>query len=360
MDSNTISKGILRAIAVILGISLLLLFLFKIQSIIIYIIVAAIVSLISRPFIQFLKEKLKLPNTIAVITTLIVLIFLMIGLISMFVPLIVKQGENLSLLNIDTLRLNIRTILRELNIYFSSYNIDLLTELKDVGIIKNLTVIPNLLNSIIEVLGNFSIAIFSIIFITFFFMKDRMLVEDSVATIVNEKNQQRIRTSFVKIKNLLTRYFIGLVFQITILFVIYTITLITFGIENALVIAFLCALLNLIPYIGPLIGGILMLFLTMSSNLGFDFRTVILPTTIYVMFGYIIAQLVDNFLSQPLIFSNRVKSHPLEIFLVIMISGTLFGIVGMIIAIPTYTVIKVILQEFLADNKIVQSLTKNF
>lgn len=360
MDSNTISKGILRAIAVIVGISLLSLFLFKIQSIIIYIIVAAIVSLISRPFIQFLKEKLKFPNTIAVITTLIVLIFLMIGLISMFVPLIVKQGENLSLLNIDTLRLNIRTILRELNIYFSGYNIDLLTELKDVGIIKNLTVIPNLLNSIIEVLGNFSIAIFSIIFITFFFMKDRMLVEDSVTTIVNEKSQQRIRTSFVKIKNLLTRYFIGLVLQITILFVIYTITLLTFGIENALVIAFLCALLNIIPYIGPLIGGILMLFLTMSSNLGYDFSTVILPTTIYVMFGYIVAQLIDNFLSQPLIFSNRVKSHPLEIFLVIMISGTLFGIIGMIIAIPTYTVIKVILQEFLADNKIVQSLTKNF
>jgi len=360
MNSNTITNGILKAIAVIGGIVLLLFFLFKIQSILIYIIVAAIVSLISRPFIQFLKEKLKFPNTIAVILTLIVLVFLMVSLISMFVPLIMEQGENLSLLNIDSLRLNIRTLLQELNIYFSGYNIDLVNEIKDAGIIKNLTVIPNILNSVIGVLGNFSIALFSTIFITFFFMKDRMLVENSVTIMVNEKNQQKVRTSFIKMKNLLTRYFIGLVFQITILFVIYTITLLVFGIENAIVIAFLCALLNLIPYIGPLIGGILMLFLTMSSNLGYDFKTVILPTTVYVMFGYIFAQLVDNFLSQPLIFSNRVKSHPLEIFLVIMISGTLFGIVGMIIAIPTYTVIKVILQEFLSDNKIVQSLTKNF
>jgi len=57
-----------------------------------------------------------------------------------------------------------------------------------------------------------------------------------------------------------------------------------------------------------------MLFLTMSSNLGQDFRTVILPTTLFVMTGYVLAQLIDNFLSQPLIFSNRVKSHPLEIF----------------------------------------------
>lgn len=360
MNSNTISKGILRALTVIIGVSLLLFFLFKIQSIIVYILVAAVISLISRPFILFLRLKLKLPNTMAVIITLIALIFLIIGLISMFVPLIMKQGENLSLLNIDTLRLNIQTLLKEVNMYFLGYNIDLVGELKDSGFLKNLTAIPNLLNSVIGILGNFSIALFSIIFITFFFMKDSTIVENSIYTMVNQESQSKMKTSFEKIKNLLSRYFIGLVLQITILFIIYTITLLIFGIENALVIAFLCALLNLIPYIGPLIGGILMIFLTMSSNLGTDFRTVILPTTVYVMIGYLIAQLIDNFLSQPLIFSNSVKSHPLEIFLVIIISGNLFGIAGMIVAVPAYTVIKVILKEFLSENKIVKSLTKNF
>ena len=97
----------------------------------------------------------------------------------------------------------------------------------------------------------------------------------------------------------------------------------------------------------------------MSSNLGQDFQSDILPTTIYVMIGYIIAQLIDNFISQPLIFSNSVKSHPLEIFLIIMIGGVLFGVKGMIVAIPIYTAIKVISKAFLADNKIVKSLTKD-
>jgi len=360
MDSKAISKGILRAVATIAGVSILLLFLFKITSILIYLIVAAIISLICRSFIQLLNVKLKVPNTLAVIVTLFILASLIIGLISMFIPLILKQGENLSLLNIDTLRANINWLLSEVNIYFLDYDIDLLNELKDIGVLKNLNIIPNLLNSVIGVLGNFGIAMFSIIFLAFFFMKDHMLVEKSISTIVNEKSQDKVRTSLKKIKNLLSRYFIGLLFQISILFIIYTITLLIFGIENAFVIAFLCALLNLIPYVGPLIGGFLMLFLTMSSNLGQDFRSVILPTTIYVMIGYILAQLIDNFLSQPLIFSNRVKSHPLEIFLVIMISGTLFGIIGMIIAVPTYTCIKVVLQEFLSDNKIVKSLTKDF
>ena len=71
------------------------------------------------------------------------------------------------------------------------------------------------------------------------------------------------------------------------------------------------------------------------------------------------AQLIDNFLSQPYIFSNSVKSHPLEIFLVILSGGILFGIVGMILAIPLYTVIKVFLKVFFSDNKLVKKLTKN-
>ena len=72
-----------------------------------------------------------------------------------------------------------------------------------------------------------------------------------------------------------------------------------------------------------------------------------------------IGQLIDNFFSQPFIFSNSVKSHPLEIFLVIIIAGLLFGVVGMIVAVPGYTAIKVILKEFLAENQIVKRLTKN-
>jgi predicted PurR-regulated permease PerM len=74
--------------------------------------------------------------------------------------------------------------------------------------------------------------------------------------------------------------------------------------------------------------------------------------------GYVIAQLIDNFFSQPYIFSKSVKSHPLEIFLIIIIGGLLFGITGMILAVPSYTVLKVILKEFLSENRIVRSLTK--
>ena len=359
MKPNTVTKGILKAIAIIVGVLLLVYFLYKVQAIIVYLVISVVISLIGRPIIRFLKHKLKFPNTVAVISTMLLFLGILSGLISMFIPLIVKQGENLSLLNIEQLQNTIEHLLTQINDYFLAHNIDILNELKNADLFKNVTAIPTLLNSVIGTVGSLSIGLFSIIFITFFFMKDTHLVENSIYIMVSDKSEGKLRKSIETIKNLLSRYFIGLVFQITILFVIYTGTLLIFGIENAIVIAFLCALLNLIPYVGPLIGGILMLFLTMSSNLGQDFQTEIVPTTIYVMIGYIIAQLIDNFLSQPLIFSKSVKSHPLEIFLVIMIGGVLFGVTGMIVAVPTYTAIKVILKAFLADNKIVQSLTKN-
>jgi predicted PurR-regulated permease PerM len=178
--------------------------------------------------------------------------------------------------------------------------------------------------------------------------------------LVNDKITDRVEKSIEKTKNLLSRYFLGLLLQISILLVIYSIVLALFNVENAFIIAFLCALLNLIPYLGPIVGAILMILLTMSSFIGADFSSVIIPKTLYVMIGFLIGQIIDNFVSQPFIFSNSVKSHPLEIFIVILASGTLIGPVGMIIAIPLYTTLKVIAQEFLSENKIVKSLTKNF
>jgi predicted PurR-regulated permease PerM len=275
--------------------------------------------------------------------------------------LLIKQGQNLSLLNIEALQQNLENLYNEVTTYFGITTVDLKVQLRESKLFSriNFGVIPEFLNSVVGLLGSISIGLFSVIFIAFFYLKDSKLLQDNLMALVPDEKEAKLKKSIYTIKLLLSRYFGGLVLQISILFVIYTAVLLIFGIENPVVIAFLCALLNLIPYIGPIISGFLMALLTMTSNLGADFSTVILPKTIFVMIGFAIGQLVDNFFSQPFIFSNSVKSHPLEIFLVIIIGGLLFGITGMVIAVPGYTVIKVILKEFFADNKIVKSLTKN-
>ncbi|OIQ28558.1 MAG: AI-2E family transporter [Bacteroidetes bacterium MedPE-SWsnd-G2] len=361
MKAQDITKGILGAIGTILAIVIVGYFLVQIQSVLVYIAIAGITALIGRPLVNIFNKKLKFNLTISVVITISLFVGLLIGLISLFVPLIVEQGQNLSLLDIESVKGNMNEVYKQFISYFNLKDVNVSDKLQDSNLWSkvNLNLIPELLNSVIGGFGSFSIGLFSVMFITFFFLKDGGSIESGVMSLLKTKDRHHWQNSFHKIKNFLSRYFVGLIIQISILFVIYTITLLIVGIDNAIVIAFLCALLNLIPYLGPLISAILMCFLTMTSNLGAGFSEVILPKTIYVMIGFGIGQLVDNFFSQPFIFSKSMKSHPLEIFLVILISGILFGVVGMVIAVPSFTAIKVILKEFLSENKVVQQLTKD-
>ena len=359
MNSKTITNGILKALGITLGVVLLGYFLYTIKSVLIYIIIAGILSLIARPSIFFLRKKLKVPNTIAVVLTMFLMLGFLTCLILMFIPLIAEQGRSLSLLEVDNLQKNIQEIFNQTTTYFTSQGIDVLSELKNVDFIAQFKEIPNLLNSVLGAVGSLSVGLFSVLFISFFFMKDSQLLKNSVMAVIPNKTEGRFSKSLEIINDLLSRYFIGLLFQITILFILYTLILLVFDIDNAVVIAFLCALLNLIPYVGPMIGAVIMFVLSMTSNIGLDFQSEILSTSLWIMFWYLMAQLIDNFISQPLIFSKTTKSHPLEIFLIIIIGGLLYGVVGMITAVPLYTALKVILKEFLSDNKIVKSITKD-
>jgi len=353
--SNSIVNAVLKLSLIGFGVFIFL----KLNIVIIYFIVAAIISLIGRPIVIFLEQKLKFRKLFAALFTLLFLVGLIFGLISLIIPLIVKQGESLSLLNLKALESNFNQLMIEISNYFNLDGLSGSRNLNSLLNIENLEAIPNFLNYLLSLLGSFTVGLFSVMFISFFLLKDSRILENTILLLVNDKNQEKLENSIEKIKNLLSRYFLGLLLQISILIVFYTIVLSVFSIENAFVIAFLCALLNLIPYIGPVIGIFLMMFLTMTSNIGADFSTVILPKTLYVLIGFTIGQIIDNIFSQPYIFSNSVKSHPLEIFIVILAGGTLLGTTGMIVAIPLYTSLKVILKEFLFDNKIVKSITKD-
>ena len=361
MFSGFVPNSLFKSIFYLISLILIGYIIYELKIIAGYVIIASILTLLARPVVKLLNSKLKFGSTLASIVAISFILIVISGVISLLIPLVLEQGKNLSLLNVNAFQDKINTLYIEFNGYLNKFNIDLSQSLIDIeGLTKNsVEAIPVLLNSVGSILGSITLGILSVIFITFFLLKDGEYFEKLFTQLFPTKMKKRIEKSLIEIKVLLSRYFLGLLFQITILFTMYTIILLIFGVKDAVVIAFLCALLNLIPYIGPLIGIILMSFLTMTSYLGQDFSSVIIPKTIYVIIGYVFAQLIDNFLSQPYIFSNSIKSHPLEIFLVILSGGILFGIVGMILAIPLYTVIKVFLKVFFSNNALVKKLTKN-
>ncbi|CAD0009259.1 AI-2E family transporter [Flavobacterium chungangense] len=360
ITSKIISNGILRALTTILIIGAVLYFLYEIQTVIVYLCISLILCLIANPMVQFLKNKLKFGNSLAATTAILFFILMMVGFIFLFVPLIISQANNLALLDSNQLQLQFIETERSIETYFNIKHVDIDQMLKESKITSmfNFSYFTRFINSILGFVADMGMGLVSVFFITFFFVKDQDDFKAKARKILPDNNEDKIINSITKINHFLTRYFIGLLLQLTVVFILYLIVLIIFGNKNAFVIAFLCAILNIIPYIGPIIGTILAGILTMISLIGADFQSEILPTTIYVIIGFLIVQAIDNNISQPIISSKSVNSHPLEIFLITIISGITFGIVGMIIAIPVFTMVKVILKEFFPDNKIVTVLTE--
>lgn len=363
MNSKPIAEGIYKAFLLIAFTFLLIFFLYLIQSVIAYVLLAMVFALIGRPVVLWLRTKLKFPNLLAVSIAILLLFALLVGLVWLFIPLVTEQGEKLALLDLKNMQVEVEIFFQELSDSFgASKEIveDMVEEVDIEETVKkelNTGFLPRAFNSLMEIAGTMSISLFSIIFISFFLLKDTKTIQGTMVRMFPSTHRPQIMNSIAVTKNLLSRYFIGLLLQILVLFIIYAATLTIVGIEHPLAIAFLCALFNIIPYAGPIIGAVFMMVFTVTSNLGLDFSSEILPKLGYVAIGVVVGQLIDNFFSQPFIFSNSVKSHPLEIFLIIIIAGLLFGIVGMIVAVPGYTVLKVILREFFPENRIVKALT---
>tara|TARA_B100001939_G_scaffold338946_1_gene345128 strand:+ start:6789 stop:7868 length:1080 start_codon:yes stop_codon:yes gene_type:complete len=358
MKPKELTRAIVQAFIIIVLLIGLYQVVLSIQSVLSYILIAAVVSLVGRPIAQLLK-RIKFGNTLSSVTTIAILMTTFFGIVSLLLPVIFEQAKNLSLLNVNAFEATATKLMNELSIYLLDYGVDLQSWVDRSLAEVDYSFLPDAINTVLNGLSGFTIGVFSVIFISFFFLRDSGLLERMVMVFVADKNIKRFEKSIFSIKNLLSRYFIGLLVQITVLFIVYTLVLLIFGIPNAVTIALVCALLNIIPFLGPIIGTVLIVFLTMTSNLDASFASVTLPKTIYVLIGFTIGQLIDNFLTQPYVFSTSVKSHPLEIFIIILVGGLLFGPLGMIIAVPLYTALKVIFKEFYAHNKIVKALTKN-
>lgn len=363
MTSKEISYGIVKAVGILVATSIAIFFLYKISTVIIYCILALVISLLLNPLVLFLRRKLKFNNTLAVITSLLVALLLISGFILLFVPLLLDQGKNLSLVDITALEKNYHVLLQNITLFLDTYNIDSkqVLESSKLSSFSTFEFIPNFINSFLNTLGNFSVGFASVLFITFFILKERDVIYIKFEKLLPADQKDKIVNSVKKINHMLSRYFLGLVLQLVIIMILYLIVFLIFGIDNALIIALLCAVFNIVPYVGPLITTVVACLLVMTSGIGAgaDFANETLPTTLFVFIGMSLVQVIDNNISSPLIFSKSTNSHPLEIFLVILMAGILFGITGMIIAVPFYTSLKVIGKEFFPENTIIKAFTKN-
>lgn len=219
--------------------------------------------------------------------------------------------------------------------------------------------IQNFLGGMFGFLGNLLIAVFSILFIAYFFLREQGLFTGMITNLVPDKYVVETEHAIDESSQLLVRYFIGIATQIIFITTLVSLLLSLFGIKNALLIGFFAALMNVIPYIGPILGATFAVAITFTSNLELSFYNELLPVMGKVAIVFVIMQLIDNFLIQPFIFGRSVKAHPLEIFLIVLVGAQLGGVLGMVLAIPVYTVLRVVGKVFLSEFKVIQKLTES-
>lgn len=219
--------------------------------------------------------------------------------------------------------------------------------------------IQDFFSGLMSMFGNIMIGLMSVFFIAFFFLREQGLFLDAIKSIVPNEYEEGTTVALEETSTLLIRYFVGILVQMTIITLFVSISLKVLGIPNSLLIGFFAAIMNVIPYIGPLLGAALGIIITISSGLDLSFYNELLPSIFKVMGVFFVMQMTDNFILQPNIFSKSVKAHPLEIFIVVLIGAKLGGILGMVLAIPAYTVLRVVAKVFLSEFKVVQRLTKN-
>lgn len=353
------------------GLAIVLFLLWYFSSIVAYVLVSAVLSLIGKPLVDLICRirirSWQPPKVLGAIVAIISLWFLFILFFRIMIPLVISQINDLSTVNVPGMIANFQQPLESLDEFIQKYLPASAREfsiqeflIEKVSSVVNVGILTQFFSSTASLLGNLLIAAFSITFITFFFLKDEGLFFEGVIILFPEKFEKNIKHALISINKLLRRYFIGIVLQSTGIMMLDTIGLMIIGIpfHTAVVIGLFRGILNVIPYVGPIVGSVLGIIIGVATNLNLEFATQMVPLLIYMAIIFSVVQLIDNFVFQPLIFSSSVHAHPLEIFIVLLIAGSIGGILGMLLAIPGYTVLRVFAKEFFNNFRVVQKLTE--
>lgn len=368
--TEKLSKLIIYAIVAGVGLALCWYF----RNVIIYILLAGVLSLIGRPLMRILGKirirKKVMPSWLCAIMAIMLILFVFLGVVTLVIPVVSNVIRDISSVNVESTVKSISVPLQDINRFlvekYPSLGTDFRIEkfiLQQTQKLFDISMVSSVLSGVTSFLTSFGIGLFSVVFIAFFFFKDDSLFSRIVMALTPSRHEEEITRSLDDVSNLLTRYFLGLLTEIagvTTLNFLGLLLIARMGFTASFGIAFMTGLLNTIPYVGPLTGGVLGTILALvmkyagAASIGLDVSLGVFIAILVAIFC--VTQIVDNFLFQPIIYSSSIKAHPLEIFIVLLMAGHLGGALGMIVAIPCYTVVRVFAGRFLRNIKFIRML----
>lgn len=357
-------KAFIKPIAGLLAVGLLIYFF---PDIFLYFTIAIVLSMLGRPLCELIKKfhikKFHLGDSLSAVVTMFAMFLIFSLIFLIIIPLVNKEITILSKIDTNAIVEYLEQPLEKIYNFLIQYNIirpeeDILKMIEGkLYSIVNWDNFSSILESFVSKTSSLVVGAFSTIFLTFFLLREPKIVHNIFMAITPDEQTSRMNNILHDSRVMLTRYLFGLLSEVLCMMILIFLGLTVFGIENALIIAVIGGLMNIIPYLGPLMGCIVGVIIGIISNLGIGTYGMILPNTLEIIGVFVVANLIDNFILQPTIYSKSVFAHPIEIFLVILMAGNVGGVVGMIIAIPSYTLIRIIARQLLSEFKFIELLT---
>ncbi len=342
MLRNLTLEKIVKSILFAAGILVVGLILYNYSSLAVYAIIALLFSYLLEPFVNRMQAA-GMSRTIAIIITLMTVLLVLIWISTSVIPIVANrmailarqlQSENLAIIA-QQVEFHLRT-------YFDFIPSGYLEE-NITGFIEdifNFGRLSNVLGNVIAIFTNLFAAFLVIPFATFFFLKDGYKIRRDLMKMVPNKYFETTLSLIDKIESRLGYYFRSVVLQCTLVGIASWLALSVAGLNNAGTVGIIIGVANTIPYFGPVLGYLISIVISIIETGDFS---LVIPCIIAVMF----AQILDNVILQPLIFSKSADMHPVAILFIILIGAQTAGIFGMLVAIPIATIIKITVNQII-------------
>ncbi|KMQ69596.1 permease [Chryseobacterium sp. FH2] len=305
------------------------------QSILAPFFLAFLMAMLFLPFATFLERRLRFPRSISTMTSVMIMLVILAGVIYFF-------GSQLSSFSKDLphLRGQFTTVFNNLQHWVSdTFHIKINEQLDylDQGLNKLLSSSGVILGFTFGVFSTgFGFIVFFILFFIFI-LNYRRVLNNFIVTVFNEKHKTSVQEVVNEVRMMTKKYIIGLCLQVFIVSILASIVLTVLGVKYAVLLAVLTGLLNVIPYLGICISLLISCFIAFATGTP--------STCIYVVIGYIAVHIVDGNIVLPFVVGSKVKINALFSFLGIIIGEHLWGIAGMFLCIPAIAILKIIFER---------------
>ncbi len=348
------SKSIL---AILAGLGIVIFLCWFFSDIVIYIFIAFVLSLLGSPVVKLLTKihigKWKFPSSLAAAITLALIIACISLLFYLLIPALVNEVKFLTTIDVASVGESIQDWLNQFDKPLRKYGVlerrqhvtDLLNAEWESFVHK--ISMSSVVSGTASLVKSLFVAIFSILFMTFFSLKDHKIFFKMVRSWLPNTVQNNYDNILEATGKQVTSYFRGVAMEMFLVGFLEFLICVILGVPNALLIGFVGGLLNIIPYVGTLIAVIVSIIIGVTSLLPISPEmSLVWANIIKILAAFGVTKMVDDFILQPFIYGRQTHSHPLEIFIVILMAGYIGGIFAMIFAVPAYTLLRIIINEF--------------